>query len=118
MYRHSIRWLFVICVAALAACSPPSEREQATLRFSAIPDQDETRLREKFQPVAEYLSAELGVPVEYVHATEYADSVELFKNGDVQLAWFGGLTGVQARHAVPGARAIVQGEEDPDFYSY
>ena len=42
----------------------------------------------------------------------------MFKNGDVQLAWFGGLTGVQARRAVDGARAIAQGESDPKFYSY
>jgi phosphonate transport system substrate-binding protein len=42
----------------------------------------------------------------------------MFKNGEIQLAWFGGLTGVQARHAVEGARAIVQGEKDPEFYSY
>lgn len=92
--------------------------EIPTLRFSAIPDQDETRLREKFQPVARYLSEALGIPVEYVHATRYSDAVELFKNGDVQLAWFGGLSGVQARHAVPGARAIAQGAEDPHFYTY
>ncbi len=89
-----------------------------TLRFTAIPDQDETRLLEKFQPVARYLSGRLGVPVEYVSVTRYSDSVDLFKNGDIQLAWFGGLTGVQARHAVPGARAIAQGIEDPEFYSY
>ena len=42
----------------------------------------------------------------------------MFKNGDVHLAWFGGLTGVQARHAVSGARAIAQGEEDPQYKSY
>jgi len=92
--------------------------ETRVLHFSAIPDQDETRLREKFGPVARYLSESLGVPVRYVHATRYSDSVELFKNGDVDLAWFGGLSGVQARHAVPGAHAIAQGVEDPDFYSY
>ena len=106
---------------ALLACGSETPREADALepmRFSAIPDQDETRLREKFQPVAEYLSEQLDVPVEYVHATRYADSVELFKNGDIQLAWFGGLTGVQARHAVAGARAIAQGEEDPAYYSY
>jgi phosphonate transport system substrate-binding protein len=34
------------------------------------------------------------------------------------MAWFGGLTGVQARSAVPSARAIVQGVEDPAYRSY
>lgn len=88
------------------------------LVFSAIPDQDETRLREKFAPVAAYLSEKLGIPVEYLHSTSYADTVEHFKNGDVQLAWFGGLSGVQARHAIPGATAIAMGEEDAEFKSY
>jgi phosphonate transport system substrate-binding protein len=36
----------------------------------------------------------------------------------VQLAWFGGLSGVQARLAVPGSEAIAQGEEDKKFKSY
>ena len=108
---------WVLCLAGwLAACAPADE--SPVLVFTAIPDQDETRLREKFTPVAAYLSDKLGVQVEYLHSTQYSDSVEHFKNGDVQLAWFGGLSGVQARHAVPGARAIAQGEADTRFYSY
>jgi len=110
--------ILVLLLPAAALVGTAADDARPTLRFSAIPDQDETRLREKFEPVARYLSESLGVPVEYVHATRYADSVDLFKNGDIQLAWFGGLTGVQARHAVEGARAIAQGVEDPKFHSY
>ena len=89
-----------------------------TLRFSAIPDQNTTELKEKFDPVAKYLSTSLGVPVEYIPATDYSASVKMFENEDILLAWFGGLTGVQARAQVPGARAIVQGKEDPEYFSY
>ncbi|MEE8526084.1 MAG: putative selenate ABC transporter substrate-binding protein [Thermoanaerobaculia bacterium] len=92
--------------------------QAAVLRFTAIPDQNTTELVEKFQPLAEHLSRELGVAVEYAPAHDYQASVEMFKNGDVQLAWFGGLTGVQARSAVDGARAIAQGQVDPEYYSY
>jgi phosphonate transport system substrate-binding protein len=88
------------------------------LRFSAIPDQNSTELKEKFDALAAHLSQKLGVKVQYVPATDYKASVEMFKNGDIQLAWFGGLTGVQARQAVPGARAIAQGDTDPRFISY
>ncbi len=112
-----LRGIGVPCVASAGEAGAATGALPA-LRFSAIPDQDETRLREKFAPVARYLEAELGVPVQYIHATRYSDSVDLFKNGDIMLAWFGGLTGVQARHAVKGARAIAQGVEDPEFYSY
>jgi phosphonate transport system substrate-binding protein len=104
-------------LALLLACAPP-EAGPPVLRFSAIPDHDTTLLRQKFDPVAEHLSAELGVQVEYVPAIDYTASVEMFKNGDIQLAWFGGLTGVQARAAVEGAQAIAQGKEDPHYFSY
>lgn len=88
------------------------------LKFSAIPDQDKTELTEKFSALANYLSEQLGIEVEYVPSIDYKASVDAFKNGDIQLAWFGGLTGVQARHAVDGARAIAQGKSDPIFVSY
>jgi len=95
-----------------------TDKATATLRFSAIPDQNTTELAEKYAALADYLGKTLEVPVEFVPATDYAASVEMFKNGDIQLAWFGGLTGVQARHAVPGAHAIAQGKADPAYYSY
>ena len=111
-------------IAALAflvwpACSSEAQADMAdVLVFTAIPDHNETELREKYAPVASYLSEKLGVEVRYLHSTSYADSVELFKNGDVQLAWFGGYTGVQARREVEGARAIAQGAVDPKYKSY
>ncbi len=89
-----------------------------TLVFTAIPDQNSTELEQKFAPVAKYLSEQLEVPVKYLPTTSYDASVNAFKNGDVQLAWFGGLTGVQARKSVAGAQAIAQGKIDPHFKSY
>ena len=88
------------------------------LRYSAIPDQNTTELAQRFAPLTDHLARELGVPVEYVPARDYQASVEMFRNGDIMLAWFGGLTGVQARAAVPGARAIAQGDADPEYFSY
>ncbi|USD36022.1 MULTISPECIES: putative selenate ABC transporter substrate-binding protein [Ferrimonas] len=89
-----------------------------TFTFTAIPDQDETRLRSRFDQVADYLSAELGVEVKYVPVKSYAAAITAFRNNQVQLAWFGGLSGVQARARVPGSQAIAQGYEDQFFKSY
>lgn len=107
----------VVCILAAVNASAQSG-SQEILKFTAIPDQNSTELQEKFQPLADYLGRQLGIEVEYVPARDYQASVEMFRNGDIHLAWFGGLTGVQARKAVPGARAIAQGEEDPDYFSY
>lgn len=95
---------------AIADDKPP-------LVFTAIPDQDETRLVEKFTRVAEYLQAKLGIPVKYLPVKSYPASVTAFTNNQVQLAWFGGFTGVQARREVPDSEAIAQGAEDVTFKS-
>lgn len=112
---------FLAAGLVMAGCGADSGDEPApgaVLRFSAIPDQNTTELAERFQPLADYLSGELGVTVEYVGSRDYTATVELFRNGDIQLGWFGGLTGVQARAAVDGARAIAQGDTDPEYFSY
>lgn len=89
-----------------------------TLYFSAIPDDDETRLVARFGAVADYLSEELGVDVAYIPVKSYAAAVTAFRNDQIQLGWFGGLSGVQARIAVPGSRALAQGSEDETFVTY
>jgi len=86
--------------------------------FTAIPDQDETRLRERFDKVANYLQEKLGVEVKYVPVKSYAAAVTAFRNNQVQLAWFGGLSGVKARLLVEGSQAIAQGYEDQFFETY
>jgi phosphonate transport system substrate-binding protein len=86
--------------------------------FTAIPDQDETRLRARFDQVASYLQEKLATDVKYVPVKSYAAAVTAFKNNQVQLAWFGGLSGVRARLLVPGSTAIAQGYEDQFFVTY
>jgi len=86
--------------------------------FTAIPDQDETQLKQRFQKVADYLQQELDTEVRFIPVKSYAASITAFRNNQVQLAWFGGLSGVQARELVPGARAVAQGVEDPVFKSF
>ena len=90
----------------------------ANFTFTAIPDQDESRLLERFNKVADYLTRELQVEVNYIPVKSYAAAVTAFRNDQVQLAWFGGLSGVQARRLVPGSKALAQGYEDQFFKTY
>ena len=122
--RRQFGVIVSITLPFLAACGGGSQAQEgagakpAVLAFSAIPDDNKSGLADRYRLVAEHLTKELGVPVQYNPCSDYAASVESFKNGDVQLAWFGGVSGVQARLAVPGARAIAQGKVDPTFVSY
>ncbi len=89
-----------------------------TFVFTAIPDEDETRLQKRFQAVADYLAEELEVDVRFVPVKSYAAAVSAFRNDQVQLAWFGALSGVQARERVEGSEALAQGAEDEEFFTY
>ena len=130
-FGHILAFTFLAAIVALGGCQENktpdangttngglSNDSRPALRFSAIPDQSKTELKEKFDKLAVYLSDQLDVDVQYVAVTDYKATVDAFKNGDIQLAWFGGLTGVQARAAVSGAHAIAQGKSDPHFQSY
>jgi len=103
--------------AVLALTMSAVAQTKPTFVFTAIPDQDETRLVEKFTRVAQYLEGKLGLPVKYVPVKSYPAAVTAFINNDVQLAWFGGFTGVQARKGAAGSEAIAQGAQDVNFKS-
>lgn len=112
----------LLLISACAAPPPPqaaanSGDSQPPLVVSAIPDQDPEKLQRLYGSLVDYLSAELGLPVEYKAVTDYAASVTGFKVGDLDLVWYGGLTGVQARLQVADAQAIVQRDIDEKFTS-
>lgn len=85
--------------------------------ISAIPDQDPEKLQRLYGTVASYLTRTLGVTVQYTPVVDYPASVSLFKVGDLDMVWFGGLTGVQARLQTPGSKALVQRDVDENFHS-
>ncbi len=119
-------WLAVgaVCVFALVAASCGDDADpgddaglRGTLVIGAIPDQDPEVLVRNFDLLATYLESELNLEVEFRAVTEYSAAVTAFRVGDLDLVWFGGLTGVQARLQVDGAEAIAQRDIDAEFTS-
>lgn len=110
-----------LVLALLAACGGTSGSDPAssapTLRISSIPDQDQDKLAARDGAMAEYLGSKLGVKAEYVPVTDYSASVTLFRTGDLDLVFYGGLTGVQARLQTPDSTLIAQRDIDDDFRS-
>ena len=100
-------------VMAIVGCSG----EEKTFYIAGIPDQNSSELALRYETLTDYLSEELDVNVEYVPTVDYAATVTGFSQNDIQMAWFGGLTGVQARIAIPHSQAIAQRERDKRFHS-
>lgn len=108
------------CAGSVTAPAPVKTLNASAKRplvISAIPDQDPEKLQRLYSSVASYLSKELGVPVIYKPVIDYTASVTAFKVGDLDLVWYGGLSGVQARLQVEGAQAILQRDIDATFHS-
>lgn len=136
-FRSHASWRALIAIAAVlallaSACgddddtttdddsTEPSDGGETggTLRIGAIPDQDPERLQRTYGSLADYLESQMpGVTVEYVPVTDYEGAVSAFRVGDLDIVWFGGLTGVQARLEVDGAEAIAQRDIDEAFTS-
>jgi phosphonate transport system substrate-binding protein len=116
--------LFML-VFSLAACGQTEDttKEENTgttdevLKIGAIPDQNAADLQKGMDAVATYLTEQTGLKVEFVPSVDYAALVTGFQRGEIHLAWFGGLTSVQARNLVPEAESIVQRPRDAEFQS-
>src|SRR5215813_10478311 len=108
--------LSLLAGCGLAGCGKDASQSKRPFTISAIPDQDPEKLQRLYGDVATYLSTELGVPVAYRPVTDYTASVTAFKVGELDMVWYGGLTGVQARLQVPGAHAIAQRDIDDQFH--
>lgn len=91
---------------------------QEAFRISAIPDEAPTELIRKFDPLVEYLSTALDRDVQFVPVTDYAATVEALVSDQVDMAWLGGFTYVQAAERSDGkVEPILQRVEDERFQS-
>ena len=103
--------------AAVVGCSSAPPSNQQVLKIGAIPDQNPERLNRLYGALSDELGASLNVEVRYVPVSNYAAAVSAFRSASLDLVWFGGLTGVQARLQTPGATVLAQRDIDAEFTS-
>ena len=121
--KNLIALISIMIVITLAACSADNdqrgekETKKETIKIGAIPDQNAADLNRSMENFAKDLEDRTGFNVEYVPSVDYSALVTAFERGEIQLAWFGGLTGVQARSLVPEAEAFAQRPIDEKFKS-
>ncbi len=110
---HKLLACALLIVACLCASAAWAEDE---FRISAIPDEAPTELIRKFEPLASYLSQALSMPVSFVPVTDYAATVEALVAQQIDMAWLGGFTYIQAaQRSGNTVEPIVQRAEDERF---
>jgi phosphonate transport system substrate-binding protein len=93
----------LLLVLALAGCGSGGGSEQGSsdpdpLRVGVVPNQNPESVEANYEPFGEYLSEQLGREVELTVPTSYNAVVEAMVNDQLDLAYFGGLSYVQARN--------------------
>jgi phosphonate transport system substrate-binding protein len=92
--------VFAALVLLLAGCGggdAASAGGEETLEVGLIPNQNPEEVEAQYQPLEDYLSEELGREVVVSVPTTYNAVVEAMVSDKLDLAYFGGLTYVQAR---------------------
>ena len=108
---------FLLFPLFLSTLTSPLSANERILKIGAIPDQNQEILDRRFNLFSAVLQKELGVKVKYVPVFNYVAAVSGFKTKDLDLVWFGGLSGVQARIETPNSFVLAQRDIDKEFKS-
>jgi phosphonate transport system substrate-binding protein len=100
--RLSAVFNIVALLLLLTGCGGGGGGEQGSddpevLRVGLIPNQNPESVEAQYEPFGDYLSEQLGREVELTVPTSYNAVVEAMANDELDLAYYGGLTYVQAR---------------------
>lgn len=117
--KRGIHFLFilVLLIGSFVACrNRNAESSKRTLRLSMIPTNDPGKMLRDSQPLIGYLEKATGAKVEMTIPTNYAAVVEAIANDQVDIAYLGGFTYVQAARRA-GVIPLVQRDLDQNFHS-
>ena len=111
--------LTTVLILTLASCSELEQEKvlPEILTIGILPDESPEVLNKKYTPLFEYLSSELGVPYELKVSSDYNSLLKQFKSKQIDLAYFGGFTFLQA-HQNANAIPVVMRDIDVHFTSY
>ena len=112
-----LKKIFIPSFILLSVLGSSIKAEKNTLKIGAIPDQNQEILDRRFNSLSKELSKQLNVEVKYVPVINYVGAVTGFRTKNLDLVWFGGLTGVQARLQTPNSIVIAQRDIDKEFKS-
>lgn len=118
---HNLRiwsvWLGLLLSLFMVACSQDDgSRTIETLRVAVLPDQSESELRSKYQPLIDHLKTHTGLNSKLLIPGSYADLLQWFNNKQIDIALFGGVTYIMA-HLQSKALPLVMRDVDGRFRS-
>ncbi|MEM8832654.1 MAG: phosphonate ABC transporter substrate-binding protein [Cyanobacteria bacterium P01_G01_bin.19] len=121
MKRRSFIKTASIFTGSLAAAKLFSQSAQAQdlkeLNFGIISTESQANQKPIWEPFISAMSEEIGMPVKAFYATQYAGVIEAMRFGQVQLAWYGGKSYVEA-NKIADAEVFAQTVNDDGTKGY
>lgn len=104
MQRAGLFALAITGSIVFAACSSSSDSasdtqkplEVSEIKFGIISTESQANQKPLWEPFIKDMEKQIGVPVKPFYVTQYAGVIEAMKAGDVQIAWYGGKSYVEA----------------------
>jgi phosphonate transport system substrate-binding protein len=88
------------------------------LRFAAISGADEESSAARLAPIVDFLSAELGMEVEFIETTDYSSVIEAMRAGRVDLASYGPFSYVIASSEANATPLVAQPNQETGQLGY
>jgi len=90
------KFVVIFLLAGILSFPSASRAEQKEFLIGLIPELNVFKQRERFQPLADYLSEKTGIKVKVTILSKYGGIVERFKTQKMDGAFFGSFTGATA----------------------
>ena len=89
--------VFAGSIAATKLMATPAQAQGIKeLNFGIISTESQANQKPIWEPLVAAMSKEIGIPVKAFYATQYAGVIEAMRFGQVQLAWYGGKSYIEA----------------------
>ncbi len=95
---------FALAGAVGTASAEDWKTKYPELAIAVIPAENASTTADRYQPLADYLSKQLGVPVKLNIATDYAAVIEAQRAGNAQIAFYGPAS--YARAVITGVPVV------------
>lgn len=109
--KRILTYVVVSLISILAVgCNDKGSDESlpASLKIGVLPDENKDVLTQRYEPLRLHLVEKLGVPCELIIPDSYDALVKSFGEGTLDMAYFGGLTYVQAKVAYDAVPLIMR----------
>jgi phosphonate transport system substrate-binding protein len=94
--RNLTRLLMLGCILSLVSFPPAVRAQQKEILIGLIPEMNVFKQRERFKPLADYLTKKTGVKVNLTILSRYGNIIDRFVSEKMDGAFFGSFTGALA----------------------